>query len=349
MNINEYISSMPKVEQHVHLEGTVSPEMAVILADRNGCKLPDGFIENGEYSWNGFDEFINAYDIVASCIKTASDYSDIIYDYLIRSADENVIFCEMGYSPYHGMVNARLSHKELVACLSDGIDRAKEKTGIECRLLCTVVRFLGNIDAVKIAEDIAMYLYKHDEKYVTGFGIAGLEREDDILAFEGAFEIAHKAGKSLTAHAGENCGSVSIRNSLKAIPCLKRIGHGVRILEDKRLIEEIIAKKIVLEVCPSSNIKTAILRDIDDVANHPLRKLMDLGIRCTVNSDDPPFFHSSIGNEYQLLYSKMGFSIEEIMSITNTAIESAFVEDSIKTKLQGKFANFASMIKSDIS
>ncbi len=335
---------MPKVEQHVHLEGTVSPEMVVMLADRNGCKLPDDFIKNGEYSWNGFDEFINAYDIVASCIKTASDYSDIIYDYLIRSADENVIFCEIGYSPYHGMVNAGLSHEELVDCLSDGINRAKEKTGIECRLLCTIVRFLGNVDAVKIAEDIAIYLHKHEEKYVTGFGIAGLEREDDIFAFEEAFRIASEAGKGLTAHAGENCGSVSVRNSLKAIPCLKRIGHGVRILEDKKLVEEIIDKEIVLEVCPSSNVKTGVLKDVDDVANHPLRKLVDLGVRCTVNSDDPPFFHSSIGNEYQLLHGKMGFSIEEIISITNTAIESAFVEDSVKTKLQGKLADFISMI-----
>lgn len=326
-----------KIEQHVHLEGTIAPEMALVLANRNGVALPDGFIRgDGTYNWRGFDGFIQAYDVVAGCVKTAQDYEDITYDYLVRSAAEGVIFTEIGYSPYHCKAGAGLSHGEAIEVLARGLERAKVETGIEARLLCTAVRFLGALDAPKIAEELATYLRDNPSPWVTGFGLAGWEREDDVLAFEQAFAIAHEAGLGLTAHAGENCGPVSVWNTLKAIPHLQRIGHGVRSLEDPVLIEELVRRGIVLEVCPSSNIVLEIFDSAPPIEEHPLPNLLSVGVKCTINSDDPPFFYTSIGREYDISRDVLGLSEVQIKQAVCLAVESAFVQEDLRDVLMDK-------------
>lgn len=325
-----------KIEQHVHLEGTIAPELALELAGRHGVVFPDGFIKDGRYQWRGFDEFLSAYDLVAACVKSAKDYEDVIYDYLVRAAAQDVILVEMGYSPFHCKVNAGLEHGEAIEALVRGIKRAKAKTKIEARLLCTAVRYLGELDAVMIAEGMAQYLLDNPSKYVTGFGLAGWEREDDVFAFTRAFEIAHEADLGLTAHAGENCGPVSVWNAIKAIPYLSRIGHGVRAIEDPALLEEIAQRGIVLEVCPSSNIVLEIFDGAPSMDQHPLPKLLESGVRCTINSDDPPFFFTDIEREYEIARDVFGFDESMLRDISSDALVSSFVQDEVKGRLMEK-------------
>lgn len=322
------INALPKAELHVHIEGTISPQMATRLAERNNMALSDGLIgADGTYQWKGFPDFIATYDKVAACVRTAKDYTDITYDYLKRCADQSCLYVEILYSSLHAFESAGLSHEQLLEALAEGMDRAKAETGIESRLIATAIRHCDPHHAMILAQECAAIAHP----YVTGFGIAGAEREDDIFAFAEAFRVAKdKAGLRLTAHAGEACGPRSIKNLLKAVPEIERLGHGVRVAEDPELTAELAREKIVFEICPSSNIEIGIFPDWDQ---HTLPQLIAAGCRVTLNSDDPPFFFTDIGQEYQRAKSRFDLTEDQLLGCTRTAIEAAFVEAEVRDSL----------------
>lgn len=322
------IDTLPKAELHVHIEGTISPQMALRLAERNRMSLADGLIgADGTYQWKGFPEFIETYDKVAACVRTAQDYTEITYDYLKRCAAQSCLYVELLYSSLHAFESAGLSHEELLDALAEGMDRARSETGIESRLIATAIRHCDPEHAMILARECAEIAHP----YVTGFGIAGAEREDDIFAFVDAFRVAKdKAGLRLTAHAGEACGPRGVRNLLKAVPEIERIGHGVRVAEDPELLAEMAREKIVFEVCPSSNVEIGIFPDWD---SHTLPQLMEAGCRVTLNSDDPPFFFTDIGQEYKRASTRFDLTEDQLLACTRTAIEAAFVAPEIRDSL----------------
>jgi adenosine deaminase len=318
------MSGVPKVELHVHLEGTAPPDLIRRLAERNGLPVPEGtFAAPDRFAYTDFLDFLNTYDKAASVIRTGEDYRDITYEYLVSCAAQGAIYVELTASPDHAKL-VGLSDEEHLDGIARGIDDARTESGIEGRILISCVRNFGVEPALRVAR----YAAERPHPYVVGFSMAGDEENYPPAAYTEAFEIAADAGLGCTVHAGEWAGPESVREGLK-LP-VSRIGHGVRSIEDPALLEELAERGTVLEVCPTSNV---VLGIYPTYGEHPLPKLREAGVRVTLGSDDPPYFGASIGGEYELCAEHYGFDDEALTSITRTAIEAAFCEETLKQRL----------------
>jgi adenosine deaminase len=323
------IPSVPKADLHVHLEGTITPEMVQKLAKRNKVSVPAGLIKNGRFTWEGDGTaagellgFVHAYDAATSVMKSAADYADITYDYLKRSAAEGCIYAEIFISADHGEM-AGLTYPQMLDAIALGYEKAKKETGIEMRLISTCVRHYGPEAALKVAK------ITHDNPHplVTGFGMAGDENAYTVADFSPAFDASGVPCR--TAHAGEAAGPESVR-AAEGVLGVRRFGHMVRAIEDDSLMAGLVESNAVPEVCVSSNL---CLRVFEDYASHPLRKFFDAGLKVTLGSDDPTFFNTSIGREYEIAKEHFGFSDDELRQVTRNAVEEAFVDAPTRQRL----------------
>lgn len=314
-----------KAELHVHLEGTATPALVKKLAAENGAELdPTTFKSDGEFQWTDFWDFLRCYDKAATAIQSKDDYQAVIYDYLRRCAAENVIYVETFSSPDHA-ASAGISYEDHLEGIIAGIDNAQRDFGIEARIIVTCVRHLGAESALKVAEKFV----NAQHPYVVGFGMGGDEAVLHPRDFAPAFRLVHEAGFATTNHAGEFGGPQSIRDTLDHLP-VQRIGHGVRSTEDLKLVEELAKRQIPLELCPGSNISTGLFKSYED---HPFNKLMQAGCVTTLSSDDPPFFATSIGNEYGQIAKAFDYDDQTLLQITINSINAAFCDVQLKERL----------------
>ncbi len=315
--------TVPKAELHCHIEGAASPKLVRRLAARDGVDLGDLF-DNGGYRWHDFASFLDAYGRASSVFRSREDYRALALDYFTSIAAEGAIYGEVFVAPDIA-ADGGLSYDDYVGGLGDGIAAAEAATGIVGRMIVIGVRHLGPERVMAMAEKVAA----NPRPLVTGFGLAGDETVFHPRDFAPAFRIAAAAGLGLTAHAGELAGPQSVKAALDDLG-VKRIGHGVRAIEAPALVERIAAEGIVLELCPSSNVA---LKLYPDIAHHPFRRLMEAGVRVTINSDDPPYFHTSLGGEYEALARDQGLGEAALTAATRTAIEAAFVDEATRTRL----------------
>ena len=314
---------LKKAELHCHVEGAAPPALTMAQAEKYGVAT-DGFVKDGAYVWNDFTSFIACYDFVASVFRTAEDYAALAEAYLLELAAANTIYSELFISPDHGEA-VGLSPDDYVGGLAAGILSARQKTGIECRMVIIGERHLGPENVLARAKWAA----KFEHPLVTGFNMAGEERMNRVADYAPAFDIVREAGLGLTIHAGELCGAFSVADALDLVKP-SRIGHGVRAIEDADLVRRLADLGTVLEVCPGSNIA---LKVFPNYASHPLRRFVEAGVRVTLNSDDPPFFHTSLAQEYETASTVMGFTDAGINAMTRTAIEAAFVDEPTRKAL----------------
>jgi adenosine deaminase len=311
-------------ELHVHLEGTAPPDLIRRLSKRNGIPVPEGVFDGPDrFKWVDFLDFLATYDRAATVIKTAEDYRDVTYEYLVSCADEGAIYVELLVSPDHAQ-SVGLPPKEQQQGVAQGIDDARRDTGIEARMLLVAVRNFG----VQAAIDIARAHADDRHPYIVGFNLAGDEAGYPPAQFAPAYDIASQAGLGCTCHAGEHAGAESVREAL-TLP-VTRLSHGVRAIEDPNLVKEIADRGIVLEVCPTSNIATHVFPSYEA---HPLRTLYEAGVKLTLGSDDPPYFACSIGGEYAVARERFGMGEGELERITRIAIEASFADDALKRAL----------------
>lgn len=318
------IQMVVKAELHCHLEGTAHPELVLSQAIKYNVRADDYIDPIKGYIWEDFSSFLNAYDFAASLFRTPEDYIELAKDYYLRIAKEGAIYAEMFASPDHAR-RLGCSYATLIDAIADGIKLAKDKTNIEGRIIVVGVRHSG----AEIVESAALAAAKNPHAMVTGFGMAGDERYGEVRDFARAFDIARDAGLRLTTHAGEFCGPESIEQSLDYLK-VERIGHGVRAVEDTNLLERLVEEGIVLEVCPSSNIALGVYPNIE---SHPFKKLEQVGCKVTLNSDDPPHFHTSLKREYEIAENSFGYDEKALLNFTKTAIEGAFVDEETKKNL----------------
>jgi len=318
-------AGVPKAELHAHLEGTASPALIRRLAVRNGIALADDLMTgDGRFAWRDFLHFLKVYDAASAAIRTARDYRDVTFEYLLACAREGAVYVEVMSSPDHAAM-AGLDYLGHVEGIAQGIEDARAATGIEARCIVTCVRHFGAERAVEVAKLAA----RHPHPLVTGFGMGGDEAGFPPELFDRAYRIAsEEAGLACNVHAGEWGGPESIRRALD-LP-VTRLGHGVRAVEDPDLVMLLAERGIVLEVCPTSNIATGVY---PDYGSHPLRRLATAGVRVTVNSDDPPYFGTTIGREYRIAAERFGFDRQSLLALTRTALEAAFVDETTKTRL----------------
>ncbi|MXN66437.1 adenosine deaminase [Stappia sp. GBMRC 2046] len=321
---------VPKAELHVHIEGAAPPDLVRRLATRHDIDLSGVFDRTGHYSWDDFSSFLNAYDRASQVFRTPEDYAALSESYYRMLAAEGVIYAEITISPDHAAANG-LSYADYVSGLAEGMERAKAETGIEGRMIAVGVRHFG----ARAVEQVVTQVLAHSHPLVTGFGLAGDEREGHPANFASAFRQAAEGGLGLTAHAGEIGGPESVTAALDFLR-VKRIGHGVKAIEDKALVERIAEEGVVLEVCPGSNIALGLYSNL---RFHPVNLLRRAGCRITLNSDDPPFFRTTVGHEYRSCAQTFGWSEADQLAITKTAIEAAFCDKATKERLLKRLAD----------
>lgn len=321
-----------KAELHCHIEGAAEPELVIRLAHKHNIDVSGVIDSSGKYLWNDFVGFQRAYDAAASVFRTPEDFQLLAYDHYVRLAAQDCIYAEIFVSPDHA-ASVGLGYLEMIEAIASGMNDAKIESGIEGRIIVVGVRNLGP-EAVENAADIAA---SSPHPLVTGFGLAGEERMFMQEDFANAFSIARDAGLALTAHAGELVGPESIRGAIDHLG-VSRIGHGVRAIEDPLLVCRLVEESITLEACPGSNIALEVFPSYED---HSFKKLLDEGVQMTLSSDDPPFFHTSLDNEYEIAAKYFGMNDRQLLEITRSSIEAAFVDEPTRNKLLIRLDNQA--------
>ncbi|RUR17799.1 adenosine deaminase [Legionella sp. km535] len=318
---------LKKAELHVHLEGSISPELAVKLARRNKLTLPSGLIapDGVSYLSKDFLDFLKVYDTLAAVIKVPQDYYDITFDYLRSNALDNAIYIEMMYSPDHAERSSGIPSKEHLAAIQQAIDDAKEQFNIVGRIINTAVRHFG-VDA---CERVARQAGIDKFPCVTGFGLGGDEAKFPPKLFTRAYQIAADAGLECTVHAGEFDTARGMVEAMEHLP-IKRIGHGVNVIHSPDTMAMVKDRGIALEVCPTSNIFLGLFKDMN---SHPFPKLYDAGIKVSISSDDPPFMSTTLAQEYQRVQESYQYSDKIMNDITKMAIEAAFVDEKTRKEL----------------
>ncbi len=292
MSLLRFIQLMPKVELHVHLEGSIRPATLLELAAKNGEPLPARTIEELHewYEFRDFDHFIEVYLAAARCLKTPGDIERITADFLAGQAAQNVLHSEVTYTASTQLMSAGIPLDEQLAAINEAREAARREHGVTMTLTIDYPRNLDPAGFVPVAEWAADNM----EKGVTALGLGGPEVGHPPALFREAFAVAREAGLPSVPHAGETEGPASIWGALREIDAV-RIGHGVRCLEDTDLVHELRERQIPLEVCPTSNV---CLKVVPSLAEHPLPLLLAEGLYVTINSDDPPMFGTTLTDEY---------------------------------------------------
>jgi len=318
-----------KAELHCHIEGAAVPDLVLRQARKYNAD-PAPFIRDGAFVWHDFTSFLAAYDFSAGLFRTEEDYALLADHYLTSLARDGAIYSEIFISPDHA-AHAGLSTRAYADALGEGITRAKARTGIEGRMIVVGLRHAG----VEAVEKAARFAAGCGNALVTGFGMAGDERIGDMEDFVRAFEIAREARLGITVHAGELMGWESVAAALDHIRPA-RIGHGVRAIENPDLVRRIAGSGVVLECCPGSNIALNVFADF---ARHPFPALRAAGCKVTLNSDDPPYFGTSLKCEYDSAAEHFGLDADALAAVTRTAIEAAFVDRKTKAALLARLGN----------
>lgn len=312
-----------KAEIHCHIEGAASPALVEGQARKYGVDI-SAIIRDGSYVWSDFTTFLHAYDVASMLFRCEEDYALLAETYLADVAGQGAIYSEVFISTDHA-VNAGLTPDAYIAGLAEGMRRAREKHGIEGRMIATGLRHEGP----EGVERAARYIAANPHPLVTGFGMAGDERMHAPQDFARAFDIARDAGLGITVHAGELVGAESVSGALDHLRP-SRIGHGVRAIEDAALVRRLADEGVVLEVCPGSNIALSVF---PSYADHPFPALRDAGVKVTLSSDDPPFFHTSLAGEYETARTHFGLDDDALLAVTRTSIEAAFVDEETRSDL----------------
>jgi aminodeoxyfutalosine deaminase len=313
---DELIRRLPKAELHLHLEGSIQPELALKLAARHGISLP-GSAEGVEglrrhYRFTTFDDFLQLYLAISSCLADAEDFTTIAVDLARGLAEQNVRYAEVTVTPMTHVARG-VPADELLAGLAEGRARARQEHAVELAWVFDIIR--TQPDRAEPTLELALRSREHG---VVGLGLAGPESlEWPLQPFAPFFTKARENGLHSLPHAGEHAGPESIWGALRWLGA-ERLGHGVRCLEDASLVQYLAEKRIPLEVCPSSNVALGVCADL---GQHPLPRLLASGLAVTLASDDPPLFSTTLTDEYLRCAARFSWSSEQILSLAAAGFE----------------------------
>ncbi len=324
MTVSEYIKKVPKAELHLHIEGSFEPELMFAIAQRNNIKIPYESIEDVKkaYQFGNLQDFLDIYYAGANVLIHEQDFYDLTMAYFNQCAKENVVHTEIMFDPQtHTKRGVEFS------TVINGIQRAREDAenehGISSLLIMSYLRHLSEEDAFETLEQSLPY--KHLIKAV---GLDSSEKGNPPAKFQKVFEASIKEGYIPVAHAGEEGPAEYIDEALDLLK-VARIDHGNNCLSDPQLVERLIKDKIGLTVCPLSN--TA-LRNVDHIENHPLKKMLDLGLKVTVNSDDPAYFGGYVTENYLACIEALDLSLEDVKQLVRNSFEYSFLSEEMKEK-----------------
>lgn len=314
--MRDLIESLPKAELHLHIEGTLEPELAFEMARRNGVKLPYPTVDalRLAYQFTNLQTFLDIYYACAAVLLHEQDFYDMTLAYLRKAASQNVKHAEMFFDP-----QTHTSRGVPFAVVIRGMRRAQEEAeaslGISSGLILCFLRHLSEDDALKTLDEAFPF-----KDWIVAVGLDSTEQGHPPRKFARAFARARAEGLLAVAHAGEEGPPEYIWEALDVLGAT-RIDHGVRCIEDPKLIKRLALEQIPLTVCPLSNVK---LRVFDTMRDHTLRRLLDFGLKVTINSDDPAYFGGYVNENYIAVAEALGLSAEEIERLARNSFEAAF-------------------------
>lgn len=328
--------AIPKVELHVHLEGTMQPTLLAELATRNHLPLPERVnLKTNTITWKNLFDFFDAYDVCANLICTPADLTQVTYEYLKQAALVGTIYVELTVSPQHTK-KLGMDYPTTCAAVAQGIEKAASEYDIHARMIMVLVRHYDHADCLEVVQNVIRYPHP----YVVGIGLAGDEKNHGPEFFIEAFDLARLHGLHTTAHAGEWYGPRSIKDTIELLK-VERIGHGLQAIYDFNLLELIKNKAIHLELCLSSNLLThAMASGIPDgqiQLPHPAKKFKKFGLSLSLNTDDPPYFNSNMAKEFQIAHEQFGYTEEDLYQVSYDSIMASFAEQELKETLLKKF------------
>jgi len=340
MVLEDFVRAMPKVELHVHLEGSIRPTTLLKLAERNNVELPARTLDQLRdfYRFTNFAHFIDVYSVIVRCLQAPEDFALIVEELGATMAQQNIRYAEVTWTPAPHVLRTGLPFTELLAGVNHGRKSVHSKYGVEMRWITDIVRnqYAQGQDGMETAQ-MAVAGREHG---VVALGLGGLEQGFPPELFTTAFDHARQNGLHSIPHAGEADGPASIWGALRSLHA-ERIGHGIRAIEDAALIDYLREHQIPLEVCPTSNVCTGI---VSHIGAHPIRQLYDAGVYVTVNSDDPPMFNTTLTDEYLALVRDLNFSATEIERLVLNAVRATLLDETTKQNMERAFqAEFAQL------
>lgn len=329
MNITDLIRRMPKVELHIHLEGAIEPATLLRLAEHNKVALPVDNVDElrSWYRFTDFAHFVEVYLTIQSCLRSADDFSLIVYELGQDMARQAIRYREVTVTPYTHLVQDKgLAAEDIIDGLEDGRRRAQRDFGVDMRWVLDIHRNLPP----PAAEVTTQLVLDWAGRGVVALGLGGDESTSPAGAFAPFFHRVKAAGLHSNPHAGEIAGPKSVWDALLELGA-ERIGHGVRSIEDPQLLAYLKDSQIPLEVNPSSNVCLKVYRNLDQ---HPIPHLLRMGLCVTVNSDDPPLFNTTLTQEYESLASRFDLDEDEIERLVLNAVRSTFLSIQEKRALE---------------
>ncbi|MFY0990213.1 adenosine deaminase [Halomonas sp. C05BenzN] len=325
-----FLEGLPKAELHLHIEGSLEPELMFELAERNRVRLPYASVEEARaaYDFSDLQSFLDLYYRGMSVLRSAEDFHDLAMDYFRRAHAEGVVHVEMHFDP-----QAHLARGVDLEVVMEGLSlarrQAERELGMSTALIMAFLRDRPAEEAMRVLECAAPYWEMLD-----AVGLDSAERGNPPEKFVEVFQRARLLGLPRVAHAGEEGPPEYIRQALDRLGVC-RIDHGVRCLEDPALVARLREEGVVLTVCPLSNVR---LRVVERMADHPLPQLLEAGLRVTLNSDDPAYFGGGMLDNYLACFEAFGWSEEIFVQLAGTAIEAAFVSDERRLALHRQLA-----------
>ncbi|MGV6818137.1 MAG: adenosine deaminase [Thiotrichales bacterium] len=332
MEIEKFIEQIPKAELHLHIEGTFEPELMFEIAQRNGVGLPYASVDElrKAYEFSELQDFLDIYYQGMNVLRTTQDYFDLTWAYIEKINAQNVRHIEIFFDP-QGHTSRGVGFATVVEGIYSALLQGQRKFGISFDLIMCFLRHLDEEDAMKTLEESLPYRDK-----IIGVGLDSSELGHPPHKFQRVFEKARALGFHVVAHAGEEGPPEYVEEALNLLK-VERIDHGNRALENQALVDRIVSEEIALTVCPLSNLKLCV---VDDLKNHPIPKMLSLGVKATINSDDPAYFGGYMNENFQQLTRAVGLAHLDIEVMVKNSFEAAFINDVRRGELMAELNDF---------
>jgi adenosine deaminase len=310
---------LPKAELHLHIEGTLEPELAFRLAERNGVKLPYADTEalRHAYRFEDLQSFLNLYYELMAVLRTERDFEELADAYLARAAAQGVRHAEIFFDPQAHLARG-VEMGTVIEGLWRALGRSEETHGVSTKLIMCFLRDESAESALATLDAAGPYLDR-----ITGVGLDSAEVGNPPEKFREVYEAAAELGLRRVAHAGEEGPPEYVVQALDLLG-VERIDHGLRSVEDPALVERLVRDRVPLTLCPLSNVR---LRTVDTLAGHPLPAMLEAGLMCTVNSDDPAYFGGYAGDNFTAVQQTLGLTEDRLRELARNSFLASFLED----------------------
>ena len=332
-DIADFIQGLPKAELHLHLEGTLEPEMMFELARRNRVPLPYPSVEalRAAYTFQNLQGFLDLYYQGTNVLREQRDFYDLTWAYMEKAKTQNVLHAEVFFDPQaHTRRGVRFS--EVIEGIDEALRDARNRLGVSSKLILCFLRDLTAEDAIAILDEALPY-----KERIVAVGLDSAEIGNPPAKFKEPFARARNTGLLAVAHAGEEGPAAYVREALDVLH-VSRIDHGNRSLDDDALVARLAQARIPLTLCPLSNLRLCV---IDSLSHYPIRRMLDKGLLVTINSDDPAYFGGYVNENYLALCDAVGLTREELITLAGNSFEASFLDAKQKAAMKDKLGSYA--------